>query len=246
MTEPVLELIGLGLERGGSWPVHDVDLRLMPGGRVGLIGPSGSGKSTLLRLILGLEVPSAGTVRIDGRSASSPRRLDMLPEDRGLAMIFQDLALWPHMTVMAHLEFVLAAAGVASRPRRERAAEAVAWVDLRHCAGRRPASLSGGERRRLAIARALVVRPRLLLLDEPMANLDIIMKRELLELLGRMVKERELSMIHVTHEPREAVAISDGVAVMERGTLARISSWAILAAEAGTPFMRAMVEDLAG
>ena len=226
--------------------MHDVDLRLMPGGRVGLIGPSGSGKSTLLRLILGLEVPSAGMVRIDGRSASSPRRLDMLPEDRGLAMIFQDLALWPHMTVMAHLEFVLAAAGVASRPRRERATEAVAWVDLRHCASRRPASLSGGERRRLAIARALVVRPRLLLLDEPMANLDIIMKRELLELLGRMVKERELSMIHVTHEPREAVAISDCVAVMERGTLARISSWAILAAEAGTPFMRAMVEDLAG
>jgi iron(III) transport system ATP-binding protein len=241
---PVLELRGVGLERSGAWPVREVDLQLARGDRLAILGRSGSGKTSLLRLILGLESPSTGEIRLNGRLASRPREVNIPPEDRQIAMIFQDLALWPHMSIAEHLDFVLRAQRVPQSEREELIHQALAWVDLTSHAKRRPAALSGGEQRRVAIARALVMQPQLLLLDEPMANLDVALKRELLELLGRLLDEREHPTIYVTHDAREALALTDTVAVMEGGTVVQRGTWQTLTAEPATAFIREIVADL--
>lgn len=240
----VLELRGAGIERSGAWPVRDVDLELAAGDRLAILGPSGSGKTSLLRSILGLETLTTGEIRLNGSLASRPHKIRILPEARRIAMIFQDLALWPHMSVAEHLDFVLRAQRVDRRERRERIRQALAWVDLDDYAMRRPATLSGGERRRVAIARALVMQPQLLLLDEPMANLDIALKKELLDLLARLLREREHPTIYVTHDPREAVPLADTVLIMENGTIVQRGSWTRLGEEPATPFVRAIITDL--
>lgn len=241
---PVLQLRGVGIERGGAWPVRNFDLELAAGERLAVLGPSGSGKTTLLRLILGLDAPSAGEIWLNGHLASSPHEVLIPPEERHVAMIFQDLALWPHMNVSEHLDFVLRAQRVRKGERQARIEQALAWVDLTAHASRRPAALSGGERRRVAIARALVMQPQLLLLDEPMANLDVALKRELLELLGRQLHEREHPTIYVTHDPREALALTDTAAIVEGGAIVQCGTWAALAAQPATAFIGEMARDL--
>lgn len=240
----VLELRGVGIKRHAKWTVRDITLALAAGDRLAIVGPSGSGKTSLLRLILGLESPDSGEIRLNGRLASRPHEICIEPETRRMAMIFQDLALWPHMSVADHLDFVLRAQRVLRSERRDRIRQTLAWVDLTDHANRRPAALSGGERRRIAIARALVMRPDLLLLDEPMANLDVTLKRELLELLDRLLRERGHPAIYVTHDAREALALSDNVVVMESGEIVQRGTWKALAAAPNTAFIREIVDDL--
>jgi iron(III) transport system ATP-binding protein len=208
--------------------------------RVVVVGPSGAGKSTLLRVVLGLEPLAGGVVRIDGRLASDGSRRLLAPEERGVAMVFQDLALWPHLDVAANLAFALRARGVPRGERDRRVREALSQVRLDGFEARHPGELSGGERQRVAIARALVTDPVALLLDEPLANLDVVCKQELLALLAEVTRDRRLPTLHVTHDPAEAAALGDRIAVLEGGALAQVGTADQLAAEPATPFVEAL------
>ncbi|SNS95716.1 ABC transporter ATP-binding protein [Sphingopyxis indica] len=209
----------VSLHYGARFAVSDVSLAIETGEILCLLGPSGCGKSSLVRLALGLTAPSAGRVFVDGREASVAGRIIVPPEQRGLSVVFQDLGLWPHFSVEAHLRFVLASrriAKTAREPAIDKILASVELLDRRRCY---PAELSGGERQRLAIARALVVRPRVVLLDEPLSNLDLVLRRELLDLFRKLFAEMEASVLYITHDIREAALLGDRVAVMEAGRL---------------------------
>lgn len=223
-----------------------VSLSIAPGEVVVLVGPSGSGKSTLLRLLLGFELPERGTVSVNGAVVSTAGRLIVPPEERALAVVFQDLALWPHLTVHGNLAFGLASRGI-GRDERERRIEAVlARVGLRDKARRHPAELSGGERQRVAITRALVLEPRAVLLDEPLANLDARIRRELLGSFRRLFEEQQVAALYVTHDLREAVALGDRIAVLEVARVVQEDTLAHLRERPATEFVRSLVEDLPG
>jgi ABC-type Fe3+/spermidine/putrescine transport system ATPase subunit len=211
---------------------------------VALVGPSGSGKSTLLRAILGLETPTDGTLTIMGRVASRGGR-DLIPtEERNVAMVFQDLALWPHLSVFGNIELGLKARRVPASVRQGRIQALLAAVDLSDKALRRPHELSGGERQRVAIARALALDPVALLLDEPLTSLDVLTKDEILNLLARLFVERERPVIYVGHEPREVVRLVQRIVVLENGRISQQGTLGELDRAPATPFVRAFLRAL--
>jgi 2-aminoethylphosphonate transport system ATP-binding protein len=226
----VIELEHVTVRRGGHTLLADVSLAV--GDEVvALVGPSGAGKSTLIRAILGLDgPPTSGVVRIVGRRLDANGRQYVLPEDRDVAVVFQDLALWPHMSVRDNLEFGLRAHAVPRAARAERVAEALSWVGMLGQAKRAPHELSGGERQRVAIARALVASPVAILLDEPLGNLDVLRKDELLGLFEELFARRRIPVLYVTHDPREAARLAHRIVVLEdarivqQGTLADLES----------------------
>jgi len=213
---------------------------------VALAGPSGSGKTTLLRALLGLETPSEGEVRIGGRLMSTPGRSLVPPEDRNVAMVFQDLALWPHLSAHGNLAFGLRARGVAKDERERRIAVALTSVGLDGKGGKRPGELSGGERQRVAIARALVLDPAALLLDEPFASLDIMLKQEIITLLACLFKERRVPTIVVTHDPRDAAVLAERVLIIEGRRIAQQGTLADVARAPATPFAEAFARGREG
>ena len=208
----------------------------------GVLGPSGGGKTTLLRVVLGLLAPQAGEVVLDGTRVSGAGRVFVPPERRGLGVVFQDLALWPHLSVAGNLAFGLSARGVPRPERQRRIAAMLERVGLADCGSRHPGELSGGERQRVAIARALVVEPRALLLDEPLANLDPVSKAELLALFRELLRERGMAALYVTHEVRELTGLVDRVAILERGAVAQAGTLAALRRTPGSPFARSIFE----
>jgi iron(III) transport system ATP-binding protein len=204
--------------------VDGVSFHVEPGRIFTLLGPSGSGKTTVLRCIAGLETPEAGEVVVAGRPLfSAERRVNVTASERGLGMVFQSYAIWPHMTVWEHAAFPLSAAPRRRRPPRaqvrERVERALATVRLEHLAGRRATDLSGGEQQRVALARALVMEPPLLLLDEPLSNLDAGLRVEMRDELGAVQRELGVTCLYVTHDQEEALAISNSVAVMRGGRI---------------------------
>jgi iron(III) transport system ATP-binding protein len=224
--------------------LHDVSLSLASGEVLALVGPSGSGKTTLLRTLTGFVAPTRGAVYLDGTLVSGDGRILVPPEARNLAMVFQDLALWPHLTVHGNLAFGLQARRV---PRSEREAlieESLRQVGLLAKVACYPSQLSGGERQRVAIARALVVRPLAVLLDEPLSNLDVGLKRELLDLFRALLRERQTTALHVTHDPREVGSIADRVLVLEHGRVVQEGTLHDLAAAPGSEFVRRLLDEL--
>jgi iron(III) transport system ATP-binding protein len=224
MTQPVLAIRAVTKRRQHRAVVDGVSLAVQAGESVVILGPSGSGKTTLLRLIAGLETPDEGEIWMEGRRVSADRRLLVAPYDRRLGMVFQDLALWPHMTISDHLDFVLRAAGVAAAERALRAQDALTRARIHGMAGRYPDQLSGGEQQRAALARAIVTRPRLLLLDEPLSNLDEDLRSDLRRELSRIRREMDLTMVHVTHDRQEALELADRVVKMREGRLDALSA----------------------
>ncbi|MBE7558691.1 ABC transporter ATP-binding protein [bacterium] len=223
------ELILTGLSkayRGGPAAVVDFSLSVRDGERVVLLGPSGCGKTTLLRLIAGLEKPDAGQVHIGGRRVDgSP------PHRRGVAMLFQESALYPHLTVEDNLGFGLRLAGVNRQERRRRAREAAEWLGLTDLLSRRPGTLSGGEAQRVALGRALARRPEVLLLDEPLSHLDAPLREELIEELLRLHARAHTTMLLVTHDRREALALGQRIALQRDGRLVQVGAPADLLAQ---------------
>ena len=209
----VLERVGMGY---GDVPVlEDFTLHVDRGERLALLGPSGCGKSTVLRLVAGLEVPRKGRVLLRGVTVSEEGEVLVPPEKRGVGMLFQDLALWPHMSVEENVGFALKIAKVPPAERRERVAELLEMTGLTGLGGRMPSQLSGGQRQRVALARALAPRPDILLLDEPLSGLD----EPLAERLGREIvalQERlGFTMVHVTHNRREAQEMATRTVVLK-------------------------------
>ncbi len=210
-----LALQRLTKQCGDVAAVQDLDRETRSGEFVALLGPSGCGKTTTLLLIAGIYRPTSGAI------VFGERRVDhLLPKDRGIGMVFQSYALYPHMTVAENIGFPLELRRSIARPERERRVrEAADLVGLAHLLDRRPAQLSGGQQQRVALARALVKRPDLLLLDEPLSNLDARLRHEMRGEIKRLQKEVGITSVFVTHDQIEALTMADRVALMRDGRL---------------------------
>jgi iron(III) transport system ATP-binding protein len=240
-----IDVDGISLALGGEPVLSRVSLAVGEGERLAVLGPSGSGKTSVLRAVLGFAVPWSGAVRLDGVTVSQNGRVLVPPEDRRLAVVFQDLALWPHLTVEGNLAFGLATRGVSRAERDARVQAMLRRVGLAGSERRFPGELSGGQRQRVAIARALVQEPRAVLLDEPLSNVDVELRRELLALFGELFQERGSTVLYVTHDLREAATVSRRVAILEAGRVIQEGSLDDLRGAPATPFVRALVADYA-
>jgi len=223
---------------GSAAALHGVDLEIQPGEFIALLGPSGSGKTTLLRIIAGLEFQDSGTVDFDGEDVS-----DLPVADRHVGFVFQNYALFRHMTVGENVAFGLSVAKN-RRPKAERKARAeelLGLVQLDGLAGRYPAQLSGGQRQRVALARALAIEPRLLLLDEPFGALDARVRKDLRRWLRDLHKSMGLTSIFVTHDQEEALELADRVVVMSQGKIEQIGTPDEIYTHPATPFVSAFV-----
>ncbi len=219
MNSPFLRLIEVTKRYEGKPAVNRVSLDVFEGEIAVLLGPSGCGKTTTLRLIAGLETPDEGEVWIASERVASAGRNLVAPRARGIGLVFQDLALWPHFTVAGNLEFVLASTGGLKSERAKRIAEVLRLMKIESFAERYPGQLSGGEQQRAALARALVGYPRLLLLDEPMSSLDADLKRELLQELASVQRSFGITTIYITHDPAEAAVLAHRVISMRAGSI---------------------------
>jgi iron(III) transport system ATP-binding protein len=200
--------------------VEDLHLTQRPGTFLTLLGPSGCGKSTTLRSIAGLEAPDAGSIKIGDRQVfSAADRINLMPSRRSLGMVAQSYAVWPHMTVAQNVEYPLKRGKVPRAERRERVAAVLEQVGLGGFADRPTPDLSGGQQQRVALARAIVSEPDVLLLDEPLSNLDARLRRELGTYLRELQQRLKLSVVYVTHDQDEALAMSDTVVLMDRGEI---------------------------
>jgi putative spermidine/putrescine transport system ATP-binding protein len=213
-----LELRGLTLRYGAVNAVDDVSLTVMRGEFVSLLGPSGCGKTTTLQAIAGFVEPTVGTILLDGKDLTGVK-----PAKRNLGIVFQNYALFPHMTVAANVGFGLEMRGIAHAERERRVSQTLKLVGLQGFADRYPRRMSGGQQQRVALARALAIEPRLLLLDEPLSNLDSKLREEMQVELRRIQNEVGTTTIMVTHDQGEALALSDRVVLMRQGRIEQIA-----------------------
>jgi iron(III) transport system ATP-binding protein len=184
--------------------VDALSFTIESGERIVLFGPSGCGKSTTLLLIAGLATPDSGDIAIDGKVVSTARRIFVPPQSRGVGMVFQDLALWPHMSVAENIAFGLRARRVPAAERKRRIGDIANVVGLGNYLNVRPGELSGGEQQRVALARAIALQPRILLMDEPLSNLDAALSRRLRTEILRLHAELAFTLVYVTHSSDEA------------------------------------------
>lgn len=211
-----LTLQGITRKFGDVTAVDDVSLEIARGELFFLLGPSGCGKTTLLRLIAGFYAPDAGSILFDGQEVT--RRP---PHRRNTGMVFQNYALWPHMTVRENVAYGLVLRKVPPSEQNDRVAEALRMVRMEQYGERSPNQLSGGQQQRVALARALVIRPDVVLLDEPLSNLDARLRLEMRDEIRRIHDETATTMIYVTHDQKEALSMADRVAVMDTGAVAQ-------------------------
>ena len=235
-----LELKNLRKNYGSTPVVNDVSLQLRRGELVTLLGPSGCGKTTTLRMIAGFIDPSAGSILVDGAEVSSAGR-SVPPEHRGMSMIFQSYAIWPNMTVAENVGFGLQVRKVPAAELARRVQEMLDVVKLGPYAQRYPAELSGGQQQRVALARAMIVRPEVLLLDEPLSNLDANLREEMAAEIRRLHDEFRFTTVYVTHDQAEAMAISDRIAVLHQGRLEQIDTPWNLYNRPQTPFVAGFI-----
>jgi putative spermidine/putrescine transport system ATP-binding protein len=214
-----IELAGVTKRFGDTVAVRNIDLKIPGGSYCCLLGPSGCGKTTILRMIAGHENPTEGAVLIDGENVVGEP-----PVKRGTAMMFQSYALFPHLSCADNVAFNLKVRGIGKAERRERALEMLARVRMNQFADRLPAQLSGGQQQRIALARALITSPRVLLLDEPLSALDEFLRLQMRGELRRIQADVGITFIHVTHTQMEAVALADMVVVMDQGQIEQAAS----------------------
>ena len=200
--------------------INELSLHIERSERLVLFGPSGCGKTTVLRLLAGLEIPDQGAIRIDGRLVATSGKNFIPPEKRDVGMVFQDLALWPHMTVQQNLMFGLSARGVKKREAHVRVREMLHRVGLEHRIEAKPHQLSGGEQQRVALARALVTHPSILLMDEPLSSLDDERKQAIASDLLGLQSQLGFILIYVTHDRSEADMLASRVCQLRDGRVA--------------------------
>jgi iron(III) transport system ATP-binding protein len=220
MAELIVKDVALRL--GDNEILKGVSLAVPAGEVVALLGPSGSGKTTLLRAVAGLETPHRGSIAIGDRVFfDAARGIDLPAEERGLGLVFQSYALWPHRTVFDNVAYGLKLRGVSTEETKRRVEKTLSQIGLGHLAARYPHQLSGGQQQRVAIARALVYEPPVILLDEPLSNLDAKLREEARAWLRTLIVTLGLSAIHVTHDQVEAMAIADRIVLLDTGLIAQ-------------------------
>jgi iron(III) transport system ATP-binding protein len=227
---------------GGKPAVADVDLEVAAGEFVALLGPSGCGKTTLLRLLAGFETPDRGAISIGTREVARAGAMTVPPEQRGVGMVFQSHALWPHMTVGENVEYALKIRRIAAAERRRLVERALNIVGLAERRDSPPDQLSGGQRQRVALARCLAMEPSVVLMDEPLASLDAHLRENLQAEFHRLHRQLGATIVYVTHDQSEAMALADKVAVIDHGKLQQVAPPRDLYAEPAT----AMVADFVG
>jgi iron(III) transport system ATP-binding protein len=199
--------------------VQDFSLFVEPGERIVILGPSGCGKTTVLRLLAGFITPDSGSISIGNELVARDGKNLRQPEERGLGMVFQDLALWPHLSVKGNLEFGLRAKGIGASERSERIHEILRLVEMDDYLKATPAELSGGQQQRVALARALVLRPKALLMDEPLSNLDEELNRRLRKEILRLHEALGFTLLFVTHDREESTELGTRVVFMRSGRI---------------------------
>ena len=235
MAELIVKDVALRL--GDNEILKGVSLTVPAGEVVALLGPSGSGKTTLLRAVAGLETPHRGSIAIgDTVFFDAARGIELPAEERGLGLVFQSYALWPHRTVFDNVAYGLKLRGVSAAEIKTRVEKTLSQIGLGHLAARYPHQLSGGQQQRVAIARALVYEPPVILLDEPLSNLDAKLREEARAWLRTLIVTLGLSAIHVTHDQVEAMAIADRIVLLDAGVIAQEGSPTRLYNEPTTQF----------
>ena len=219
MSEAALRLAGIEKRYGATVAVTGVDLEVRDGEFLTLLGPSGCGKTTTLGLIAGFFPPSAGEIFLRGRPVAG-----LPPFKRDIGVVFQDYALFPHMTAGENVAFGLRMRGLRKEEIESRVSEALGLVQLGGLAERRPLELSGGQRQRVALARALVIRPAVLLLDEPLSNLDLKLREEMRVEIAGLQRRLGITTVFVTHDQGEALVMSDRIAVMNAGRIEQLGT----------------------
>ncbi|MFE7171036.1 ABC transporter ATP-binding protein [Streptomyces sp. NPDC057616] len=221
---------------GETTAVAGIELEIRDGEFFSMLGPSGSGKTTVLRLIAGFETPTAGRIELAGQEVTG-----LAPFERDVHTVFQDYALFPHMTVEQNVAYALKIRKVPKAERLVRARKALAEVRLEGYGARRPAQLSGGQRQRVALARALVGRPRVLLLDEPLGALDLKLREQMQVELKEIQREVGITFVFVTHDQQEALTMSDRIAVFDQGRIQQVGTPAEIYERPATPFVASFV-----
>jgi len=233
-----LEFRGISKRFGTVQAVNNISLEIKKGEFFSLLGPSGCGKTTMLRLAAGFEEPDAGRIFLDGRNIT-----DLPPDKRKVNTIFQSYALFPHMTVRDNIAFGLA---IAKRPRaviRVEVDKMLELIQMTHQADKKPEQLSGGQRQRVAVARALINKPDVLLLDEPLAALDLKLRQKMLIELDLIHDQVGITFLYVTHDQAEAMSLSDRIAVMDGGRIAQVGAPAEIYESPRTSFVAAFIGD---
>ena len=236
MDGAAIRLAGISHSFGGTAVLHDIDLDITAGSMVALLGPSGCGKSTLLRILAGLQRQVSGTVCVDGRAVDA-----FSPRERGVGIVFQSYALFPHMSVLDNVTYGLEAQGMRRRAARRRAESMIAMMRITDLVGRMPHALSGGQQQRVALARTLVVGPRILLLDEPLAALDKNLRLDMQLEIRQLQRELAITTVMVTHDQEEAMSMADTVAVMAAGRLEQFGTPSAIYDQPDTRFVAAFV-----
>ncbi|WOZ79648.1 ABC transporter ATP-binding protein [Kosakonia sacchari] len=213
-----IRLQGVSYAFGAHTVLNHIDLHIQPGSIVALLGPSGCGKSTLLRLLAGLSEPAEGEIWFGDRLVAKAG-WTLPPEARDIGMVFQDYALWPHMSVAQNVAFPLKMRNVPRAERELRVSQALERVGLAEFAGRKPAGLSGGQQQRVALARAIVAEPGVLLFDEPLSNLDTALRESLCLEMARLLRQLGTTAVYVTHDHREAQLLADRIVHLASGTV---------------------------
>jgi ABC-type Fe3+/spermidine/putrescine transport system ATPase subunit len=219
----LLELNGIVKRFGSTTAVDGLDLEIHEGEFVVLLGPSGCGKTTTLRMVAGFETPSAGEIRVDGQPVSSPRRV-VPPERRQMGMMFQSYAVWPHMTVRQNVAYGVKLKNLSKNAAAQAVEQALATVRMENHGDRYPAELSGGQQQRVALARAVAVEPKILLMDEPLSNLDAKLREDMRRELRRLHGELDFTTVYVTHDQGEAMTLADRIVVLNDGRVQQVGS----------------------
>lgn len=235
-----LELRDLAKRFNGVIAVNNVSLSIKEGEFMAIVGPSGCGKTTLLRLIAGFSKPDGGRIFIDGEEISSPRSV-VLPEKRNVTIVFQSYAVWPHKNVFENIVFGLKLRKLPKGEISRKAKEVLELVKLEGLENRYPAELSGGQQQRVSLARAIVVEPKILLLDEPLSNLDARLREGMRFELRELQQKMNITSIYVTHDQTEAMVIADRIAIMNEGSIEQVGAGEEIYLEPVTNFVASFV-----
>ena len=218
----MIEINQISYAYGEQSVLTDLSLNIEDSKLTCLLGSSGCGKTTILRLIAGLEIPNSGEIIIDNKTVCKNTENIVPPQKRNIGFVFQDLALWPHLTVYKNIAFALNERK--EKDVKEQALNILKYFNLQEYSNKYPNQLSGGQKQLVAIARALVLKPKILLMDEPLANLDVKLKRKILEYIKNLKDEFDITIIYVTHDHKEAFYIADQIVVLNKGKIEEIGT----------------------